>query len=84
MLVAATTGLLAAPATAHFDGTSKYTYRGCPATFQNRVDPINVVFRSWGTWGRAASQIESHAGWADTSGSTQSFVDHGSCYPLHA
>ena len=84
MLVAAIAALLAGPATAHFDASSKYTHRGCPATFQNRVDPINVVFTTWGTWGRAANQIESHAGWTDTSGSAQSFVDHGSCFPMHA
>ena len=84
LLVAAIAALLAAPATAHFDGSSKYTYKGCPATLQNRVDPINVVFTTWGTWGRAASQIESHAGWSETSGSAQSFVDHGSCFPMQA
>jgi hypothetical protein len=71
-------------AEAHFDASSKYTYSGCPGTTENRVDPINVVFTSWGTWGRAISQIGSHAGWTDTSGSEQAFVDHGICYPMHA
>jgi hypothetical protein len=75
---------VAAPAAAHFDDSSKYTYDECPGSSDNRVDPINVVVTRWGTWGRAASQIESHAGWTNTSGSTQSFVDHGSCYPMHA
>jgi hypothetical protein len=75
---------LATPAAAHFDAGSKYTYGGCPGTQQNRADPLNVVFTAWGTWGRGVSQIESHAGWRDTSGSTQSFVDHGSCYAMHA
>jgi len=82
--IAASVLLTAAPAAAHFDATSKDTYRGCPGTEENRVDPINVVFTVWGTWGRAVSQIESHAGWTDTSGSAQSFVDHGSCYAMHA
>ena len=77
-------GAFAAPAFAHFDQTSKYTYKGCPGTQANRVDPLNVVFTTWGTWGRAVSQTVSHAGWMDTSGSTQYFVDHGSCYPMHA
>src|SRR3989442_1255458 len=76
--------LLARPALAHFDASSKYTHDACPGTADNRVDPINVVFTKWGTWGRAVSQIESHAGWTDTSGSAQSFLDHGSCYPMHA
>jgi hypothetical protein len=78
--------LLSAPGLAlgHFDAGDGYTHSGCPATASNRVDPINVVLTDWGTWGRAVSQIESHAGWRATSGSTQSFADHGSCYPMHA
>jgi hypothetical protein len=76
--------ILAAPATAHFDSSSTYTHRGCPATPENRVDPINVVFASWGTWGRAVNQVEAHAGWKDTSGSAQTFVDHRTCYSMHA
>jgi hypothetical protein len=75
---------LARPASAHFDSSSKYTHSDCPATAENRVDPINVVFSSWGTWGRALNQIEAHAGWTDTSGSGQTFVDHGACYAMHA
>jgi hypothetical protein len=51
---------------------------------ENRVDPINVVFTTWGTWGRAVSQIESHVGWTDTSGTTQAFLDHGACHEMHA
>jgi len=72
------------PAGAHFDSTSQYTYSGCPGTAQNRVDPINVVFTAWGTWGRAVSQIESHAGWTNAIGSNQYFVDHGTCASMHA
>ena len=68
---------------AHFDGGSPYSHAGCPATFENRVDPVNVVFTGWGTWGRAESQIESHAGWTATSGSGQSFVDHDACRAMH-
>jgi hypothetical protein len=75
--------VLGGPAAAHFDATDRYTHRACPATASNRMDPINVVFQTWGTWGRAESQIESHAGWTATSGSSQSFVDHGNCYPIH-
>lgn len=76
--------ILAAPAAAHFDSSSRYTHSACPPTAENRVDPINVVFASWGTWGRAVNQIEAHAGWGDTSGFGQTFVDHGACSPLHA
>src|SRR5262245_14233303 len=68
---------------AHFDASDPYTHKACPASAGNRVDPINVVFTGWGTWGRAASQIESHLGWTATSGTTQTFTDHGSCYPMH-
>jgi len=74
----------AGTAAAHFDGSERYTHRACPAGPATRVDPVNVVFYGWGTWGRAASQLEAHAGWIATSGSSQSFVDHGSCHPLHA
>ena len=75
---------LAGPAGAHFDPGDQYTHKGCPATASNRADPINVVFTQWGTWGRAVSQIESHTWWTVTSGSSQSFGDHESCYPMHA
>jgi hypothetical protein len=74
----------AAPALAHFDAASRYTHRACPPSTSTRVDPLNVVFHGWGTWGRAVSQIESHAGWAVTIGSGQFFADHGGCYAMHA
>ena len=82
-MVAVLVGTLATPARGHFDAADPYTYRSCPAAMSGRVDPINVVFYGWGTWGRAVSQIETHAGWTATSGSEQSFVDHGGCYPTH-
>jgi len=71
------------PALAHLDTTDRYTHRACPGTAATRTDPINVVFTTWGTWGRAESQIETHAGWTSTSGSPQSFVDHGGCFSMH-
>ncbi|MGH3110265.1 MAG: hypothetical protein ACRDQT_05030 [Gaiellaceae bacterium] len=77
-------GIACGPALAHFDASGRYTHRSCPASAATRVDPINVVFTGWGTWGRADSQISSHAGWSDGSGTTQSFVDHGGCFPKHA
>jgi hypothetical protein len=77
-------GLGAGVGLAHFDGRASYTHAGCPASFENRTDPVNVVFTGWGTWGRADSQIQSHAGWTATSGSSQSFVDHDACWPMHA
>ena len=73
----------AASAPAHFDDVDPYTHEACPVSVENRVDPINVVFTGWGTWGRAVSQIESHLVWTATSGSTQSFADHGGCYTMH-
>jgi hypothetical protein len=82
-LVAVGVAVAGRPALAHFDANDPYTHRACPATPGNRTDPVNVVFTSWGTWGRAAGQIESHAGWTATSGSTQYFVDHGGCFRLH-
>lgn len=74
---------LAARAPAHFDATERYTHAGCPAAGETRTDPVNVVFHGWGTWGRVQSQVESHAGWTSTSGSSHSFVDHGACAPQH-
>jgi hypothetical protein len=76
--------VLAPPAAAHFDAGAGYTHDECPATVRNRIDPVNVVFYGWATWGRAVSQIESHAAWTATSGSGQSFVDHDACHPMHA
>lgn len=69
--------VVATPARAHFDAGNTYTHRACPGALDTRVDPINVVFHGWGTWGRAVSQIEAHAGWNATTGTTQYFVDHG-------
>jgi hypothetical protein len=82
-LVVGLAGGAVRPALAHFDATGRYTHRSCPSSAATRVDPINVVFSGWGTWGRAESQIGSHAGWADGSGTSQSFVDHGGCAPMH-
>jgi hypothetical protein len=82
-LVVVLAGVAVGPALAHFDGTGRYTHRSCPSSAATRVDPINVVFTGWATWGRAESQIGSHAGWADGSGTSQSFVDHGDCAPMH-
>lgn len=73
----------AATASAHFDRAGKYTHTGCPGTSSNRVDPINIVFYNWGTWGRGENNLEYHAGWTNGSGSTQYFVDHGNCYSQH-
>lgn len=74
---------LSASASAHFDNTGQYTHKGCPGTADNRIDPINIVFYTWGTWDRDARGLEYHAGWFDQGGSDQYFVDHGSCYLRH-
>jgi hypothetical protein len=73
--------VVTAAGTAHFD-TGHYTHRGCPASNYDRIDPINFVFWDWGTIGRAENAIVAHAGWANTSGSSQTFVDHGACYAM--
>lgn len=84
LALAASCALVAvARATAHFDPVEPYTHRECVADGAARSDPVNVVFHGWGTWGRVEGQIESHAGWTSTSGSTQSFVDHGVCSAQH-
>ena len=82
-LVVALAGVVGGRARAHFDASGRYTHRSCHASAATRVDPINVVFTGWGTWGRAESQIASHAGWADGTGTSQSFVEHGNCSPMH-
>jgi hypothetical protein len=81
--IALATLALTVPAAAHFDASDRYTHGGCPATTGNRVDPLNVLFRTWGTYGRALSQTQAHAGWGDENGSTQSFVDHATCSTMH-
>jgi hypothetical protein len=72
-----------AAAPAHSDVVEPYTQRSCPVG-SARSDPVNVLFHDWGTWGRAVSQLGAHARWTDASGSGQSFVDHGTCAPMHA
>lgn len=59
-----------------------YTHGSCAGTSASRIDPINFVYWDWGTWDRAASQTQSHAGWTDTGGSSQYFFDHGNCYTM--
>lgn len=81
LLVLAAALVLVAPAWAHFE-TGYYTHHDCPADNYDRVDPINVVFYDWGTWDRAVSQTQTHAGWNNSDGSTQTFVDHGNCYSM--
>ncbi len=83
VLVLVVGGVAVGSAGAHLDASDPFLHLGCPAVPANRVDPVNVVFKGWGTWGRAAAQIEAHAGWTVTSGSTLSFVDHGVCAAMH-
>lgn len=74
--------LVTSSATAHFDTTSRYTYDGV-CGHDSRVDPLNVAFYTWGTWGRAEDQVQAHAGWSDDGGSHQLFSDHSACYDQH-
>src|SRR6266545_7311827 len=54
------------------------------STSSSTTGELGVAFYDWGTWGRAVSQIQSHAGWTDQGGSNQTFVDHGNCYDMIA
>ncbi|MDQ3381490.1 MAG: hypothetical protein M3546_14435 [Actinomycetota bacterium] len=83
VVAAASVALVGTPALAHFDAAARYTHKACPASAGNRIDPINVVFTTWGTWRRAESQVEAHVGWTAVSGSAQHFVDHGGCAQTH-
>lgn len=69
------------PALAHFD-SGQYTHEDCPADNFDRVDPINFIFRDWGTIGRAVNTLEYHVDWDDEEGTNQTFVDHGNCYNM--
>lgn len=77
----AAAAVFAGAALAHFN-TGLYTHSNCPADNYDRVDPLNIVFYDWGTWGRAVNQIQAHARWFDDGGSMQTFVDHGDCYNM--
>lgn len=63
---------------AHFQ-TYEYTLSGCPASSDRQVDPVNFVFWSSGSSSNALSNVSFHAGWANTSGTTQYFSDHNVC-----
>jgi hypothetical protein len=75
--------LIGSPASAHFDSSGKYTHANNQCNEGSRVDPVNVVFYTWGTFGRAENQIQAHAGWFNAQGSDQYFADHGSCNLFH-
>lgn len=80
-LLGAASLLVTSSATAHFDMTSRYTYEDGVCSHDTRVDPLNVAFYTWGTWGRAENQVQAHAAWSDDGGSPQLFKDHGACSP---
>ncbi len=69
----------AAAAAAHFN-TSSYTYKGDCST---RVDPVNFGFYGpYAGWSHTGYQVGLHAGWTNTSGSSQATWSHGSCYSM--
>jgi hypothetical protein len=78
--LAAALAAFAAPAGAHF-ATGVYTHNGCPG---NRVDPVNFVFYDNAYGGRTVNQIQYHACWTNTSGSTQYFYSHDTCSVMDA
>lgn len=78
LAVLVVTGLIAAfaavtPAARADFQPGYYTHGSCAGTSASRIDPINFVYWEWGTWDRAVSQTQSHAGWFDTGGSSQYF-----------
>lgn len=73
---------LAGPAFGHFQ-TYPYTLKGCPASYENQVDPINDVFFGSGTADRVLNHIRFHTGWSDTSGSTQYFSSESVCGAMY-
>lgn len=72
----------AATSLAHFQ-TNVYTFKSC-ASDAKRVDPVNLVFYSWANTDQTVEQIQAHAGWTNTGGSTQNFRSHGVCGPMMA
>lgn len=78
LATAAVVGLAIADGASADFKTGHYTHHDstCAQTHANHVDPINFVFYDWGTWDRAVSQMQTHAGWTDLGGSTQWFTDH--------
>lgn len=79
----ATAAVLAPQARADFQ-PGYYTHGSCAGTAASRIDPVNFAYWDWGTWDRAVSQTQTHAGWLDTGGSSQYFFDHGNCYTMTA
>jgi hypothetical protein len=75
--------IAAASASAHFDTSGQYTHNASGCGNHTRIDPINVVFYDWGTWGRAEDQITDHAVWWYDDGTRQKFYGHGDCYGMH-
>lgn len=69
--------IAAAAAAAHFS-TSSYTYKGDCST---SVDPVNFGFYGpRAEWSHTGYQVGLHAGWTNTSGSSQATWSHGNCY----
>ena len=79
-------GLWQAPSAGAIPDFNFYTYGGCPATVQNRIDPINVMFFNWGTWDRTTNETHAHSSYFQHGSSWpgwvgQAFKDHQVCYP---
>jgi len=85
-------GLSQAPTAAAIPNFNFYTFGGCPASPNNRIDPVNLMYFRWGTWDRATNQTDTHAAganqpewfpaWSSWPGWVgQAFRDNGVCYP---
>jgi hypothetical protein len=68
--------LPAASASAHF---SVVYYSHSDSACTKRTDPITVVFYTSATAAHTLNHVQFHAGWSNTSGSTQYFQSHGVC-----
>jgi hypothetical protein len=79
--IAAAMAMLVAPAAMADFSSSDYTYdSGCT----NPIDPVNFVWYGATAYAsNSAYHTQVHTGWGNTSGSSQSFVTHGSCRVLN-
>lgn len=72
-ILTAVVALVLVPAAAHSFPWFSDPYTGSGSSCGGAVDPINLVWKGTNAWADdVARNIEVHAGWTDTSGSTQS------------
>jgi hypothetical protein len=67
---------------AHFQ-TYEYTLKDCPASYDDQVDPVNIVFWDKADNGTTKKNIQYHPIWYVGGGSTQYFSSHGVCGEMY-